>query len=90
MPAVTFAPNSPEWMADPYATYRRLREQDPVHWSEELRHWVPTRYADVVSVLKDERFSAASRAPQRRWNRPTTMITAVQTLWRSVQLSMPA
>jgi cytochrome P450 len=34
------------------------------------------RYEDVTSVLKDERFSAANRAPQRRLNRPTTMVTA--------------
>ena len=74
--AVTFIPNTPEWMADPYTSYRELREQDPIHWSEALGHWVLTRYADVVSVLKDERFSAANRPPQRRWGRPTTMVTA--------------
>ncbi|MCH7697563.1 MAG: cytochrome P450 [Chloroflexi bacterium] len=74
--AVTFVPNTPEWMADPHASYRELREQDPVHWSETLGHWVLTRYEDVASVLKDERFSAANRAPQRRWDRPTTMVTA--------------
>ena len=73
---VTFTPNTPEWMADPHASYRELREQDPVHWSEALGHWVLTRYEDVTAVLKDERFSAANRAPQRRLNRPTTMVTA--------------
>jgi len=76
MSAVTFIPNTPEWMADPYTSYRQLREQDPIHWSEPLHHWVLTRYEDVVSVLKDERFSAANRSPQRRWDRPTTMVTA--------------
>ena len=76
MPAVTFTPNTPEWLADPFPSYRELREQDPVHWSELLGHWVLTRYEDVSFVLKDERFSAANRAPQRRLNRPTTMVTA--------------
>ncbi len=74
--AVTFAPNTPEWLADPFPSYRELREQDPVHWSEALGHWVLTRYEDVSFVLKDERFSAANRSPQRRWDRPTTMVTA--------------
>lgn len=74
--AVTFEPTTPEWLADPFPSYRELREQDPVHWSETLGHWVLTRYEDVSFVLKDERFSAANRAPQRRLNRPTTMVTA--------------
>ncbi len=76
MANVTFIPNTPEWLANPYASYRELREQDPVHWSDALGHWVLTRYEDVTSILKDERFSAANRPPQRRMGRPTTMVTA--------------
>jgi len=76
MPDVVFLPNTPEWLADPYPSYRELRERDPVHWSDALGHWVLTRYDDVAFALKDERFSAANRAPQRRLNRPTTMVTA--------------
>jgi cytochrome P450 len=76
MSDVEFVPNTPEWLADPYPSYRELRERDPVHWSETLAHWVLTRYDDVCIVLKDERFSAANRPPQRRLNRPTTMVTA--------------
>lgn len=76
MSAVTFVPNTAEWLADPYTSYRELREREPVHWSAALDHWVLTRYDDVAFVLKDERFSAANRSPQRRWDRPTTMVTA--------------
>src|SRR5262245_53793348 len=47
----------PETLADPYALYRRLREQDPVHWDPFLHAWVVTRYADAITVL--HRFSAA-------------------------------
>ncbi|MBM3139162.1 MAG: cytochrome P450 [Chloroflexi bacterium] len=75
MVAVRFAPNA-EWLADPQAQYRELRAQDPVHWSEELGHWVLTRYGDVVAVLKDRRFTAGNRPPQRRWGRATMMVTA--------------
>ena len=35
----------PEVLADPYPLYRRLREEDPVHWDPYLHAWVVTRYA---------------------------------------------
>jgi pimeloyl-[acyl-carrier protein] synthase len=47
-------------LANPYALYRRLRTEDPVHWDPFLHAWVVTRYADVVKVLHD--FSA-NRTP---------------------------
>jgi cytochrome P450 len=50
----TFNPMAPEFVEDPYPTYRRLREEDPVHQSP-LGFWVLTRYEDVVSSLKDPR-----------------------------------
>jgi pimeloyl-[acyl-carrier protein] synthase len=46
----------PVVLADPYPLYRRLREEDPVHWDPYLSAWVVTRYADVRHVL--QRFSA--------------------------------
>jgi cytochrome P450 len=50
-----FNPMAPEFLADPYPTYHRLRAEDPVHWSP-LGFWVLTRYDDVVGVLRDQRF----------------------------------
>lgn len=41
----------PAVLADPYPLYRRLREEDPVHWDPFLHTWVVTRYADVITVL---------------------------------------
>lgn len=76
MATAAFDPSAPAWMADPYAAYRALRENEPVHWSQSLGHWVLTCYEDVVSVLRDARFTATNRPPQRRWDRPTTMVTA--------------
>ena len=46
---------SPEIISDPYPIYHRLREQDPVHWSEAWGCWVLTRYDDVVTALRDHR-----------------------------------
>ena len=43
----------PEVLADPYPLYRRLREEDPVHWDPFLHAWVVTRYEDVVTVLSN-------------------------------------
>jgi cytochrome P450 len=51
----SFNPMAPEFLADPYPTYHRLRAEDPVHHSP-LGFWVLTRYEDVASVLRDPRF----------------------------------
>jgi len=51
----SFNPMDPEFLADPYPTYHRLRAEDPVHHSP-LGFWVLTRYEDVSSVLRDPRF----------------------------------
>jgi cytochrome P450 len=52
---VLFNPFLPEFHADPYPFYRRLREQDPVHRTP-MGFWVLTRYDDCVAVLRDARF----------------------------------
>jgi cytochrome P450 len=44
---------SVDFFADPYSTYRRLREEDPVHWCEPWGQWVITRFDDVLAVNKD-------------------------------------
>lgn len=47
----------PEWQADPYPFYRRLRERTPLFWDDALRSWVVTRYADIVALSTDPRLS---------------------------------
>jgi hypothetical protein len=48
------------FLADPYPTYRRLRETAPLVWSDEFfgGAWLVSRHADVDMVLRDARFSA--------------------------------
>jgi pimeloyl-[acyl-carrier protein] synthase len=58
---VVFNPLLPEFHADPYPFYRRLREEDPVHQSP-LGIWVLTRYDDAVMVLRDPRFGREGMA----------------------------
>ncbi len=41
----------PEVLANPYPLYKRLRDEDPVHWDPYLHAWIVTRYEDVITVL---------------------------------------
>jgi hypothetical protein len=50
-----FNPFDPDFAQNPYPTYQRLREEDPVHWSP-LGFWMVTRFEDVDRVLRDKRF----------------------------------
>ncbi len=55
-----FDPYSPAVDADPFPSYRVLRDQYPVFWSDEAHMWVLSRYADIVSALNDwQTFSSA-------------------------------
>ena len=55
-----FNPFHPKFREDPYPSYHRLRVEEPVHW-DPMGYWYLTRYADVVSVLRDGRFSVDYR-----------------------------
>jgi cytochrome P450 len=51
---------TPDVIADPYAYYGRLREEDPIHWNELYELWVVTPYDDVVWMTRhNELFSSA-------------------------------
>jgi cytochrome P450 len=51
---------TPDVIADPYAYYGRLRDEDPVHWNEAYELWVVTRHDDVTWLTRhNELFSSA-------------------------------
>jgi cytochrome P450 len=50
---LAFDPFSPDWREDPYPTYRRLRDEAPVHHSPARGVYSVTRYDDVMTVLND-------------------------------------
>jgi cytochrome P450 len=53
-------PFDPTFKANPYPAYAQLRSTAPVHrvtLPDGRRVWLVTRYDDVASVLKDERFA---------------------------------
>ena len=48
-----YRPSDPAVLADPFPLYRRMQDEDPVHWSPLLKGWVLTRYEDVKRVCLD-------------------------------------
>lgn len=53
---------TPAFYADPYPFYDRLRDLDPVHWSESNGGWMLTRYDDVLATIRDPaRFTSRGR-----------------------------
>ncbi|MFV0136408.1 cytochrome P450 [Streptomyces sp. HMX87] len=54
-----------DFMRDPYPVYAGMRTSAPIHFSDvnSGRTWFIPRYDDVINVLRDDRFSAALKAP---------------------------
>ncbi len=51
--------NAPDYVANPYPYWERLRDESPVYWCEPGKFWAITRYDDVLEVLRDPaRFSS--------------------------------
>jgi cytochrome P450 len=50
---------SPEFYADPYPTYARLREAGPVHRDEAVAIWHVVGYEEIHAGLRDGRLAAA-------------------------------
>ena len=63
MHAIDYKPNDPAFLADPFPLYRRLRDEDPAHWSPRLKAWVLTRYEDVKRVCLDSHMSSDRLRP---------------------------
>jgi len=51
---------TPDVIANPYAFYGRLRDEDPVHWNPSYELWLVTRHDDLVWLTRHhELFSSA-------------------------------
>src|SRR5262249_44693568 len=55
----TYPLTDPAFLEDPYPVYHRMRQQDPVYWSDTLGHWVLTRYDDVLAATRHPALSSA-------------------------------
>ena len=60
---IDYRPEDPATLADPYALFTRMRDEDPCHWSPRLKSWVITRYDDVKAVTQDGKLSSNRLQP---------------------------
>ena len=70
---VSYNPLSPELRANPYPTYEKLRNKDPVHRIRLHKAWVFTQFEDVDAILRDHRRFSNGR-PQLGYVPYTTML----------------
>jgi len=50
-------PTRPSSISNPFPTYKYMRDHLPVYWWPEGQSWVVTRYDDMLTLLKDRRYS---------------------------------
>ena len=60
---IEYRPRDPKILANPFPLYQRLRDEDPAHWSADLKAWVLTRYEDVKNVCLDGQMSSDRLRP---------------------------
>lgn len=63
MVALRYDPRDPGVMDNPLPVLQRLQDEDPVHWSADMRGWMVTRYEDVRKVLLQPAMSADRLTP---------------------------
>lgn len=80
-PSTDMDPFSPEFRADPFAHYARLRELGPLVWLEKFEIWSVQHHAQVRAVLSDwETFSSrggsglANHFEEKPWRRPSLIL----------------
>src|SRR5262245_36301467 len=56
----TYPLTDPTFLEDPYPVYRRMRQHDPVYWSDAVGRWVLTRYDDVLAATRNPALSSAT------------------------------
>ncbi|MGH9032963.1 MAG: cytochrome P450, partial [Acidimicrobiia bacterium] len=60
MPTLQYVPFDAATWRDPSPVYRRLRDEDPVHWSDAAGCYVLSRFDDVFRAARDtDTFSSA-------------------------------
>lgn len=50
---ISYDPYNVEIDADPYPTYRRLRDEAPLYYNEKFGFWALSRFSDVDEALRD-------------------------------------
>jgi cytochrome P450 len=76
--ALAYRPDDPAVLADPFPLYRRMQDEDPAHWSPQLRAWVLTRYDDVKAACLDLTLSSDRLTPFFAASPEATRMAALQ------------
>ena len=75
--------STPEFLDEPYPLYHRLRDVDPVHWSDAWDCWLLTRYDDVNAVLRDSKqFSSVGTTERYLQQLPADALAELQPLYK--------
>ena len=56
-----FNPFDPDFPADPYRHYRRLRETAPLYFHADMNVWLASQHADIVEILNGPAFGRAGQ-----------------------------
>ena len=78
MPTPHFAPQDPDFIADPYPTYARLRDEAPIFYYEPWDKWILTSYEDVNALLRDKRLGRVMQNKRVTLNPAHAPFDAVQ------------
>ena len=84
---VEFDPFSADFFNDPTETYRRMRDESPVYFSEKYGFYALTRYDDVVTAHRDwKAFSSAYGVDLSMLSKPNREMIAI---FRSIIMMDP-
>ncbi|WP_068071526.1 cytochrome P450 [Novosphingobium lentum] len=79
---LTYDPADPATLRNPHPIFARLREEDPVHWSEPMSGWVVTGYDDITDALTDSEVYSAERLGGVRKHLPAAALTSAEEVLR--------
>jgi len=66
-------PLSPSFLEDPYASFRLLRDEAPVHFVESRKMWIVTRYDDIVAAARNPAVFSSTGGVGYDWNQRPMM-----------------
>lgn len=73
-----------DFIQNPYPTYKTLRENSPVHWSQSRQWWLISRYEDVRMILNDRRFTKLCPSKLRRIFPNVGIVSRLESAYKSL------
>jgi cytochrome P450 len=86
---LAFNPRDPDFIRDPYPTYRHLHRHGPIQWNS-AGYWLATGYETCASILKDKRFGRRYEVQiERRYGPGMMSETVFRTLATTMLMQEP-